>query len=114
VIANTFSSLALFGDIGGGELLVVFIAILLLFGGKRLPSIARSLGKASQDLRRASQDFKDQLMRADAEEPRPAPDSGKGNQPPVASPLPPPAPEGNRSMPPANAKKDPPARDTAG
>lgn len=60
-------TLAFLGDIGGGELLVVFLAILFLFGGKRLPSIARSIGKATEDLRKASQDFKHQLMNADSE-----------------------------------------------
>ncbi len=58
--------MALVGDIGGGELLVVFAAILMLFGGKRLPSIARSIGRTFEDMRRASQDFRDQLMNADA------------------------------------------------
>lgn len=57
----------LFGDIGGPELFVVFAAILLLFGGKRLPSIARQIGRMAEDLRRASQEFKDQLLRADDE-----------------------------------------------
>lgn len=57
--------LALFGDVGGGEMLVVLAAILLLFGGKRLPSIARTVGKTLSDLRRASQDFKDQVLHAD-------------------------------------------------
>ena len=58
---------AFLGDIGGGELLVVLSAILLLFGGKQLPPIARSLGKMADDLKRASQDFRDQLMNADRE-----------------------------------------------
>lgn len=60
-------TLAFLGDIGGGELLVVLGAILLLFGGKQLPPIARSLGKMADDLKRASQDFRDQLMNADRE-----------------------------------------------
>ena len=59
--------LALIGDIGGGELLVVLAATLMLFGGKKLPSIARTLGKAVADLRRASEDFREQLMNADRE-----------------------------------------------
>lgn len=79
--------LALFGDVGGGELLVVFAAILLLFGGKRLPSIARTVGKTLSDLRKASQDFKDQILTAD--EPRP-PDQADstGSIPPTKEPPP--------------------------
>lgn len=57
--------LAIFADIGGGEILVVLAAILMLFGGKGVPGIARTLGKITKDLQKASQDFKDQLLDAD-------------------------------------------------
>lgn len=57
--------LALIGDVGGMELVVIMGAILILFGGKGLPGIARSFGKMTETLRRASQDFKNQLMEAD-------------------------------------------------
>ncbi|MFC1498445.1 twin-arginine translocase TatA/TatE family subunit [Verrucomicrobiota bacterium] len=57
------------GSPGPGEFLLLFIVILLLFGPKRLPEIAKKVGGAMNQLRRASQDFKDQIMRI--EEPRP-------------------------------------------
>ncbi len=41
--------------IGSGELIVIFGIILLLFGGKRLPELARSLGKGIREFKRASQ-----------------------------------------------------------
>ena len=62
---SSTSSLALIGDVGGMELLVIMGAILILFGGKGLPGIARSLGKITRDLQRASEDFKKQLLTAD-------------------------------------------------
>ena len=68
MLLDTMVTCALLGDIGGGELLVVFGAILLLFGGKRLPSIARQIGRTVDDLRKASQDFKNQLMHADEDD----------------------------------------------
>lgn len=40
--------------IGTGELLIIFLAILLLFGGKKLPELARSLGQALREFRAAS------------------------------------------------------------
>lgn len=57
------------GAMGPGELVVIFLAVLLLFGPKRLPEIARSIGKIVNDLRRASQDFHDEVMRMDQEPP---------------------------------------------
>lgn len=45
------------------ELLIVFAVALLLFGSRRLPEVARTLGTIMTELRRASRDFQDQLMR---------------------------------------------------
>jgi len=52
---------------GGGELLVLFLAILILFGPRRLPEVARTVGKFMEYLRRASQDFRDQVMQIEQE-----------------------------------------------
>ncbi len=46
---------------GPFELLLIFVVTLLLFGAKRMPEIARAVGKAMEELRRASQDFKTQM-----------------------------------------------------
>lgn len=66
------------GSPGAGELILVFVAVLILFGPKRLPEIARMLGKAMHDLRRASDDFHDQIMQLDAGEEREEPESAGG------------------------------------
>ena len=50
-------------NIGMGELLVILIIALLLFGAGRLPEIARSFGKAIQE-------FKKGLKGIDDEEPK--------------------------------------------
>jgi sec-independent protein translocase protein TatB len=52
---------------GFSEILIVFIAVLVLFGPRQLPKLARRLGKLCEDLRSASQDFRDQIMDIDAE-----------------------------------------------
>ena len=54
------------------ELLLVLIAILLLFGAKRLPEIARSVGKSMEEFRRAARDVTDEIMHSDAKPTRPA------------------------------------------
>ena len=58
--------LAFFGGMpGGGELLLVFVVVLLLFGSKNLPSIARTLGRTLEEFRRAARDVTDEIMRAE-------------------------------------------------
>lgn len=39
--------------IGTGELIVIFCVILLLFGGKKLPELARSLGRGIREFKKA-------------------------------------------------------------
>ena len=53
------------GSAGPGELALIFLVVLVLFGPKRLPHLARSLGRILSQLRRASQDFRDQIMAID-------------------------------------------------
>ncbi len=53
----------MFGSIGGPEVVLLFIAALLLFGPRRLPEIGRALGKTVADFRRATNDFKTNLER---------------------------------------------------
>ncbi|MDP6491391.1 MAG: twin-arginine translocase TatA/TatE family subunit [Kiritimatiellia bacterium] len=50
------------GAPGPGELILVFLVVLLLFGPRKLPGLARTLGSLMQQVRRASNDFRDQLM----------------------------------------------------
>ena len=47
------------------EMFLIFGAVLLLFGADSLPKFARQFGRLMEELRRASQDFKDQVSRAD-------------------------------------------------
>ena len=44
--------------LGTGELLLIAVAALLLFGPRKLPEISRSLGKSLAEFKRASDDFK--------------------------------------------------------
>lgn len=38
---------------GSGEILVILVVILILFGGKRLPEFAQSLGKGIREFKKA-------------------------------------------------------------
>ena len=57
------------GQPGPGEIILIFVVILVLFGPRRLPEIAKMIGKTLTHLRNASHDFKDQIMKM--EEPPP-------------------------------------------
>ena len=59
----------LIDSIGPGEILVVLVVTLLLFGAKRLPEMARTLGKTAETLRRAYQDVADEITREPPDDP---------------------------------------------
>jgi sec-independent protein translocase protein TatA len=42
------------GNIAGGELLVVLLIVLVIFGGTKIPQLARSLGQAQREFRKGS------------------------------------------------------------
>ena len=44
-------------SLGLTEILVIAAVILLLFGAKKIPEVARSLGRASYDFKKAKQDL---------------------------------------------------------
>lgn len=48
-------------DIGGPELLVIVLGIIVLFGPKKIPEIAQMIGKGVQKVRTAQSQFKEQL-----------------------------------------------------
>jgi sec-independent protein translocase protein TatA len=43
---------------GMGELIVILLIILLLFGAKKLPEIAQALGKAIKEFKKAGKEIK--------------------------------------------------------
>lgn len=48
-------SLAIF-NFGGSELLLIFLIVLLLFGGAKLPSLARGLGQSIKEFKKAQRE----------------------------------------------------------
>ncbi len=54
----------MFDNIGFGELLVIGLFILIFFGPKKIPDIARTLGKAVREFRKAMQDMQSELQSA--------------------------------------------------
>ena len=56
--------------LGPWELLLIFAALLLLFGAKRLPEIAQGMGKGSREFKRAMKDTSDEIKGSMNEEPK--------------------------------------------
>jgi sec-independent protein translocase protein TatA len=55
------SSVILFLNIGSGEMVLILFAALMLFGGNKLPELARGLGKGIRDFKDASEDVKREI-----------------------------------------------------
>lgn len=67
------------GSFGAPELLFIAVFALLVFGPKRLPEIARGVGRAMREFRRATSELTEEL-RAGFEEP-PPPSPGAPREP---------------------------------
>lgn len=49
--------------IGGGELLLILVVILMLFGSDKIPDIARTLGKGMAQLKHATNEIKHEIQK---------------------------------------------------
>ena len=85
--------------LGGPELMIIFLIIMLLFGGAKLPGLAKGLGQSIKEFKKAASGVESEIRRAMEEEP-PTPPAPK----PVATiqQTPPPPPE-KTALPPPSA-----------
>jgi len=51
----------LFGNLSSGELILIFAVVLLLFGAKRIPELAKGLGKGIREFKDASSGIKREI-----------------------------------------------------
>ena len=49
------------GSLGMGEMVVIFLVVLLLFGAKRIPEIGSSLGKGIREFKSSVKDIQSEL-----------------------------------------------------
>ena len=59
--------LAFIGGLGGQELIFIFFIVLLLFGAKKLPELARGVGKSMGEFKKAREDFEREIVNAETE-----------------------------------------------
>ncbi|MAV64344.1 MAG: twin-arginine translocase TatA/TatE family subunit [Pelagibacteraceae bacterium TMED237] len=46
---------------GPGEWIIIALVVIVLFGGKKIPELARGLGKSIQEFKRARDEIKDEI-----------------------------------------------------
>ena len=53
--------------LGPWEIIIIFIVVLLIFGGKKLPEFAKGLGEGIKEFKKATNDIKDEVDNAISE-----------------------------------------------
>jgi len=51
----------MFGNIGGWEILIIILLILIFFGAKKIPELAQGLGKGIKEFRKAARDIQEDI-----------------------------------------------------
>ena len=51
----------MFGNLGAGEILLIVLAILILFGAKKIPELAQGIGKGMKEFKKAMRDVEDDI-----------------------------------------------------
>ncbi len=74
---NTLASLL---NLGGPDLIIILLIVLLLFGAKKLPELARGMGQAVREFTKAKDEFEREVTRP----PAPAPPKLEEPKPTVA------------------------------
>ena len=58
---STISAVLLFGMPGGWEMFIIIFVVLLLFGAKKIPELARGLGRGIREFKDATKEIKDEI-----------------------------------------------------
>ena len=64
MFAVEMNLLASFMNLAGPDLIVILLIVLVLFGAKKLPELARGMGQAVKEFQKAKDEFNDELHKA--------------------------------------------------
>jgi sec-independent protein translocase protein TatA len=59
-------------NLGGGEIILILALVLILFGAKKLPELAKGLGTGIKEFKKATRDVTDEIHTAMEEPPPPS------------------------------------------
>jgi len=51
----------MFGNIGGWEILIILLLVIIFFGAKKIPDLAQGLGKGIKEFRKAAKDIQEDI-----------------------------------------------------
>ena len=71
------SAIFLFLNMGGGEVFVILLVVLLFFGSKRIPELAKGLGKGMREFKDAMSGIEREVHEAANSEPKKQPEEPK-------------------------------------
>jgi sec-independent protein translocase protein TatA len=71
-------------NLGFGEIMLILVVVLLLFGAKRLPEVGASIGKGIREFKRSLTETQDAIMGSD-EQQRNLPPRQNEQQPPQST-----------------------------
>jgi sec-independent protein translocase protein TatA len=57
----------MFGNLGAGEIILILLVILILFGAKKIPELAQGLGKGMREFKKSLKDVEDEIKVDDKE-----------------------------------------------
>jgi sec-independent protein translocase protein TatA len=60
-------SMYLIGFMGGYEWILIVVALLLLFGGKKIPELMKGLGKGMSEFKKGKKEFQDGMKEEEKE-----------------------------------------------
>ncbi len=55
----------MFGNLGAGEIMLIVLVILLLFGAKKIPELAQGLGKGMKEFKKSLKDVEEEIKKTD-------------------------------------------------
>jgi len=55
----------MFGNLGAGEIILIVLAILILFGAKKIPELAQGIGKGMREFKKAMREVEDDIKSID-------------------------------------------------
>lgn len=69
------ATLLFLGNLGGTEMLLIFMVVLLLFGGNKIPELMRGLGRGIREFNNAKNSVEDEIRQGMREAEKQTPDA---------------------------------------